>query len=168
MGRVPATRYATRIGLLAAIYAALTALPPVSSLSYGPVQMRVSEALTVLPYVAPWAVWGLYLGCIVGNLGSPFWVWDVSLGALATLCAALATRKMPRPYLAPVPPIFVNAVVVSTYVARFSGIPYWLTAVYIGLGEAVVTFGVGYPLLLLIDKNPGLKEVILGTGDLSK
>lgn len=160
--RILSVKYVSRIGLLAALYAVLTALPPMSSLSYGPVQIRVSEALTVLPYVAPWAVWGLYFGCVLGNLASPFLVWDVTIGALATLLAAFATRKMPRMYLAPVPPILANALVVSAYVARLSGVPYWLTALYIALGEAVTTFGIGYPLLLVIDKNLKLKEIISG------
>ncbi|MBE3518786.1 MAG: QueT transporter family protein [Firmicutes bacterium] len=163
MSRVPSIRYLSRVGVLAAVYAVLTALPPLSSLSYGPVQVRVSEALTVLPYVAPWAMWGLYLGCILGNLASPFLAWDVTIGALATLVAAYATRKMPRDYLAPLPPVIVNALVVSAYVAPLSGVPYWLTAVYIALGETVASFGIGYPLLLIIEKNPKLKEFISGS-----
>lgn len=162
MGRVPSVKCLSRIGLLAAVYAVLTMLPPLSGLSYGPVQVRVSEALTVLPYVAPWAVWGLYFGCILGNLASPFLAWDVTIGALATFFAAYATRKMPRAYLAPLPPVIVNALAVSAYVARLSGIPYWLTAFYIASGETVATFGIGYPLLLIIERNPKLKEFISG------
>ncbi len=162
MGRVPLVKYVSRIGLLATVYAVLTALPPLSSLSYGPVQVRVSEALTVLPYVAPWAVWGLYFGCILGNLASPFLAWDVTIGALATLLAAYGTSKMPRAYLAPIPPIVINALVVSAYVARLSGVPYWVTALYIALGETVATFGMGYPLLLVIERNSKLKEFISG------
>ncbi|MGB4391895.1 MAG: QueT transporter family protein, partial [Bacillota bacterium] len=78
---VPAS--VARVGLLAGIYAILTMLPPFSGFGYGPVQVRVSETLTVLPFLFPWAKWGLYIGCIVANLASPFLVWDISLGALA-------------------------------------------------------------------------------------
>lgn len=133
-----------------------------ASMSYGPVQVRISEALTVLPYVAPWSVWGLYIGCVLANLSSPFVLWDVTIGALATLIAGFATMKMPRPYLAPLPPVLVNAIVVSGYVARLSGVPYIACAVYIALGEALATFAIGYPLLMLIEKKPAIRRAISG------
>ena len=116
---------------MAAVYALLTVLPPFNAIGYGPVQVRVSEALTVLPFVLPWAPWSLYLGCLVANLGSPFLVWDLTVGAMGTLIAALLTRKMPKPYLAPLPPIIVNALAVSSYVAPLSDLAYWPVALSI-------------------------------------
>jgi len=153
---------AARVALLAAVYAILTVMPPLNALGYGPVQVRVAEALTVLPFVFPWAVGGLYLGCIISNLASPFLAWDVSLGALATLAAAMATRRMPKSYLAPLPPVVVNALVVSAYVSRLSEMPYWPVAGYIALGEVVACYGLGYPLLLYLLKNPRLRERLGG------
>ena len=70
------TRILARVAILAAVYALLTVLPPLNALGYGPVQVRVAEALTVLPYVLPWAPASLYLGCILANLGSPFIAWE--------------------------------------------------------------------------------------------
>ena len=72
--------YAAVIG---AAYAALTmALAPIS---YGPIQMRVSEVLCVLPFFFPSATWGLFIGCMIANLISAAGVWDVVFGSLATL-----------------------------------------------------------------------------------
>ncbi|MGI6662250.1 MAG: QueT transporter family protein [Bacillota bacterium] len=152
----------SRVSVLAAVYALLTLLPPLNALGYGPIQVRVAEALTVLPFVFPWAPWGLYLGCILANLGSPFLVWDLSLGAFSSLAAAFLTRRMSHPLLAPLPPVIVNALVVSAYVAPLSGMPYAIVALYIAAGQAVACYGLGYPLLTYILRNQRLREVLGG------
>ena len=156
------TRLLARVAILAAVYALLTVLPPFNAIGYGPVQVRVSEALTVLPFAIPWAPWALYLGCVLANLGSPFLAWDLSLGALGTLLAAALTRRMPKPYLAPLPPVIVNALVVSSYVAPLSGMPYWPVAFYIAIGEAVACYVLGYPLLLYLLRNERARELLRG------
>ncbi len=158
------TRLLARVALLAAVYALLTVLPPFNAIGYGPVQVRVSEALTVLPFVLPWAPWSLYLGCLVANLGSPFLVWDLTVGAMGTLIAALLTRKMPKPYLAPLPPIIVNALAVSSYVAPLSDLAYWPVALSIAAGQAIACYGLGYPLLLYILRNDRARGVLAGNG----
>lgn len=152
------TRRLTRAAFIAAIYAALTvALAPIS---YAAVQVRVAEALTVLPFVSALSIPGLFVGCLVANLfGSLFtglgW-YDVVFGSLATLLAAWLTSKMPRPILAPLPPIIINALVVGAYVSLLSNLPYWSTALYIGVGEAVAAYLLGYPLLLFLLRRPDL------------
>jgi uncharacterized membrane protein len=150
----------TRLSIVAGLYAALTVLPPFSSISYGPVQVRLSEALTVLPFLSVDYAWGLYVGCIVANLGSPFLWWDLTLGALATLVAAILTSRARRPALAPLPPVVVNAIVVSYYVAKLSGLPYVPTALYIALGQVVACYGLGYPLLAYIIRNQKLRDFL--------
>jgi uncharacterized membrane protein len=155
-------RELARISIFAAVYALLTVLPPLNALGYGPLQVRVAEALAVLPFIFPWAPWGLYLGCILANLGSPFLAWDLSLGAFASLAAAFLTRRMPRPILAPLPPVIVNAVLVSMYVAPLSGLPYVSVALYIAAGQAAACYGVGYPLLLYLLRNDGARNVLGG------
>jgi uncharacterized membrane protein len=156
------TKLLVRVAIVAALYALLTVLPPFNAIGYGPVQVRISEALTVLPFVIPWAPWSLYLGCILANLGSPFLVWDLTLGAGGTLVAALLTRRMPKPYLAPLPAILVNALVVSSYVAPLSALPYWPVALYIGVGEAVACYGLGYLLLLYLRRNERIAAALRG------
>ncbi len=162
MPRPFSTKILARVALTAAIYALLTVLPPFNAIGYGPVQVRISEALTVLPFLAPWAPWALYLGCILANLGSPFVAWDLTLGAGGTLLAAALTRRTSKPYLAPLPPVIVNALVVSAYVAPLSGLAYWPVALYIGLGEAVACYGLGYPLLLFLRRNARAGDILRG------
>lgn len=151
-----------RAAMLAVVYAVLTVLPPFNSIGYGPVQVRVAECLTVLPFIASWAPWGIYLGCILANLYSPFFLWDVTLGAFSSLLAAFLTARMPKAYLAPLPPVLLNAILVSLYVAPLSGLKFWTVALYIGLGEIIACYGLGYPLLLFIMKNKRLERVIRG------
>ena len=92
--------------LIAALYAGLAmALAP---LSFGPVQFRVAEALTLLPFFVPEAVPGLFAGCLLSNLLGGFGLADVVLGSAATLAAAWLTSRMPNVWLAAVPPVAVN------------------------------------------------------------
>ena len=156
--RKGSTSELTRIGMLAGLYAVLTVLPPFSGFSYGPIQIRVAEMFAVLPFVYPWAKWGLYLGCILANLGSPFFIWDVTIGALATLLSAYLTEKMPNPYLAPMPPVIVNAIFVSSYVSFLSGLGYPIVLAQIFLGEVVSCYILGLPLLLFLVRNPSFME----------
>ena len=93
------TRDLTLAAVLAAVYAALTITLPVPQ--YGAVQIRFAEALTVLPFLFPAATPGLFVGCIIANLFSPF-VLDVVFGSMATLLACLWTSRMTSRWLAPV------------------------------------------------------------------
>ncbi len=152
------TQKITRAALIAAIYAALTLI--LAPISYQAVQVRVAEALTVLPFFSALSIPGLFVGCLVANLFGIFFTglgwYDVVFGSLATLLAAYLTSKMPWPVLAPVPPIVINGLVVGAYVSALSHLPYWTTALYIGLGEAVAGYALGYPLLLFLLKRPNL------------
>ena len=151
-------RKLTRMALIGAVYATLTLLPPLAGIAYGPVQVRVAEALTVLPFLTPVAIPGLYVGCFIANLGSPVPGFDLTLGAFSTLVAAVLTRRMPRAYLAPLPPVVVNALLVSTYVSQMFNWPYWLTVIYIGTGQLIACYGLGYPLLLYLQRRRDLLE----------
>ncbi|MGB9866443.1 MAG: QueT transporter family protein [Bacillota bacterium] len=153
-------RYLAKVAVIASLYALFTVLPPFNSLSYGPVQVRISEALTVLPYLTGAAVPGLVLGCLLGNLGSPFLVWDLTVGVGATALAAFLTRRVSKVWLAPLPPVVVNSLLVSTYVSTLTQTPYILTACYIGLGEVVSCYLVGLPLLISIRRNRRLVDLL--------
>jgi uncharacterized membrane protein len=146
-----------RIALIAGLYAVLTVMPPFSAMSYGPIQVRVSECLTVLPYLSADAIYGLWLGCIAANLGSPFLPWDVTLGAAATLVAGCLTHLAPNELLAPLPPVVVNALVVAMYVSGWSR-AYLPTALYIALGEFIACYVLGYPLLRFISRNAAARR----------
>lgn len=153
---------------IAALYAALTYAASVIGLAYGPVQFRFSEALTVLAALTPAAIPGLTIGCFLGNLGSPYGMVDVVCGTLATLvaaCLSYATRNARIkniPVLAPLFPIISNAVIVGAEIAvflpeGFTVYGFLINALWVGLGELVVCYGAGIPLLIAIEKT-GLKK----------
>ncbi len=138
-------------GLVAAAYAVVTVL--LAPVSYGPLQFRVSEALTVLPFFLPQSVPGLFLGCLVANLWGGFGVLDVVFGSAATLLAAVMTSRMPNIWLAALPPVLVNALLVGGYLSFLLKIPFWTCALYIGTGQAAVCFFLGIPLAFFIRRR---------------
>lgn len=147
------TKTIVQVGMIAAIYAALTLV--FQPISYGPVQVRIAEALTVLPFFMPTAVPGLFIGCLIANIYGNFGLVDIVLGSLATLAAAAITRKMPKLWLAPLPPVICNAIVVGGYLSVLVKMPLWSTVAYVGLGELIACYGLGYPLLLALRKRFG-------------
>lgn len=115
------SRYVTQAGLIAALYAATT-LPVIQHpLTYGPVQLRVSEALTVLALFTPAAIPGLAIGCAVANGAmvaqfGPMALLDVAFGSLATFLGAVWTYRLRRrPGIALLGPVVSNAVIVAAY-----------------------------------------------------
>lgn len=147
------TRRLIRGALLAAVYAALTvALAP---LSFGALQFRAAEAMAVLPWLYPEAAPGLFVGCLIANLFGGNGVLDVVFGSLATLAAALISRRMKSPWLAPLPPVIINALVVGAVLSYALGLPYWLTATEVGLGQAGACYVLGMPLLFMIRRIEG-------------
>jgi uncharacterized membrane protein len=154
------TRYIAQVGIIASLYAAVTiALAPIS---YGPIQVRVSEALTILPYLTPAAIPGLFIGCVVANVYGGLGIYDIVGGSICTLLAAFLTYFISRtrkPILAPLPPVVVNALGVSLYLHFLFQLPYWLTVTYIALGEIAACFVLGYPLLLVILKREKLVQI---------
>lgn len=151
-------KFLPRAGLIAAIYIALTlALAP---LSFGSVQFRVSEALTLLPLLFPEAVPGLFVGCIIANLLSPnIVVLDVVFGSLATLIAAVLVAKLKSVWLAPLAPAICNALIVGAVIAYSTAgagagfLPaYLFNIVTVGGGELAVCYVLGIPLMLALRK----------------
>lgn len=154
------SRYISQVGIIAGLYAALTVV--LAPISYGPIQLRVSEALTVLPFLTPAAVPGLFIGCLVANIFGGLGIYDVVGGSLLTLLAAFLTHLLARtrrPILAPLPPVLVNSLGVSLYLHLLFQLPYWLTVVYIAIGEMATCFVLGYPLLLIILRRKKLLEM---------
>lgn len=141
--------------MLAAMIAGLYALMCIAfaPISYGAVQIRIAEALTLLPFLFPEAIPGLFVGCLIANFAGGFGLIDVIFGSLATLIAAMATRKMPNKYLAAVPPIVVNSLIVGGYLSVLLDLAFIPTALYVGLGEAVACFCLGVPLIHLLQKS---------------
>ena len=135
-------------GMIAALYASLTvALSPIS---FGPVQFRVAEALTLLPFFMPEAIPGLFIGCFLSNLAGGLGLIDIIVGSGATLLAAWLTFKMPSIWLAAVPPVVINAIAVGIYLGLITETPVIFSIIYIGISQAVICFGIGIPLCMLL------------------
>lgn len=144
----------TRIALIAAVYVVLTVvfLP----YSFGPVQVRLAECLTVIPYLFPETMWGLFLGCFLANFLGGMGFLDIFIGSLLTLLAGFLTSQVTQAWMAPLPPILINALGVSGYLAYLLQVNYWYSVTWIAVGETIACFGLGYPLLLFLQKR--LKE----------
>ncbi|NLX63608.1 MAG: QueT transporter family protein [Clostridiaceae bacterium] len=154
-------KFLIQAALLASIYAALTVV--LGSFGYGPVQFRVSEALTVLPAVMPAAIPGLFIGCILANWLGGFGMIDIVFGSLATLLAALSTYFLRKHrFLLPLPPVLFNAVIVGTYVYLLYDNSYSivLTMLFIGVSELIICYGLGLPLLSFIKENRVLNKIL--------
>lgn len=138
-------------GLVAALYAVTTVM--FAPISYGYIQVRISEALTVLPFLFPQAVFGLFVGCLFANLFGGFGILDVVLGSAATLLAALISSAMPTICLAAFPPVLVNMGIVGGYLSFLLDVPFPLCALHVGIGQFVSCYLFGIPLTLLLSKR---------------
>lgn len=144
-------RFIAQTAIIAALYSAITVA--LAFMSYGPIQIRISEALTVLPFISVAAIPGLVIGCLVANVFSPAGLPDIIFGSLCTLIAAGLTyliSKTKKPFLAPLPPVVVNSLGVSLYLHFLYQLPYWLNVLYILIGEIIACYFLGYPLLKFI------------------
>jgi uncharacterized membrane protein len=143
-------------GVTGALYFVITVTPGISAISYGQYQIRIAEALTVLPFLYPGTIGGLFIGCLLANLVGPFGLQDVVFGSLITLAAAWVTfllRKTNRSVLAPLPPVIFNGLGVPVYLHYFFGLPYWATVLPICVGELIACYGLGLPLLIFLKKK---------------
>ena len=152
-------------GMIAALYTVTTVL--LAPISFGPVQFRASEALTVMPLFTLSSIPGLTVGCIISNAigvasGANIAGWlDVLLGSLATLLAAICTRMLRKvewwgiPFLSLLPPVIFNALIVGGELAVVYGPSsmFWLYALEVGAGELGVILVLGIPLIIALRKT---------------
>lgn len=160
------TKYLTKASLIAAIYIVLVIvqmLPvPIMNLTFGPVQIRIAEGLALLPLVEAAAVPGVFVGCLISNLllasYSGFGLVDIIGGSLVTLLAAYLTSKMKSKITGMIPPIVLNALIVSIWVSYFTRIPYLITVLGIGAGQLISVGVFGSIILSVYKKATNLKE----------
>lgn len=143
-------------GMVAALYVALTLVSSAMGLASGQIQLRLSEALTVLPCFFPAAVPGLFVGCLLANLLTGCVLWDVAVGSLATLLGALGTRLLRKNrWLAVLPPIVSNILLVPPVLVWAYGveesIPFLMLTV--GLGEVLSCGVLGELMYSALDKH---------------
>ena len=151
-------RRLARGAMIAALYTAISlALAPIS-MGYGGIELRVAEALALLPTIFPEAVPALTVGCLFTNLFAGGTPWDSLFGTMATLLAGLCTYKLrKRPlWVAALPPVLLNAVIVGT-VLNFTleldmPLPAWILV--IGAGQTAACYALGIPLTLAVHRLP--------------
>jgi uncharacterized membrane protein len=157
------TKFLVQAGIIAAVYVVvltiLTLIFPFGFINFGIIQMRASEALTVLPYFTPAAIPGLFIGCLISNVigvatGAAGAI-DIVVGSVATLLAAIASYKLrSNKWLVPLPPVLINAVFVGLELYYFTpAIPWWNYVLLVGAGQTIACYILGMPLLFLLDKR---------------
>ncbi|MBR0597215.1 QueT transporter family protein [Sinanaerobacter chloroacetimidivorans] len=154
------TKFLMQAAIIAAIYAALTiALIP---FSYGVMQVRISEALTILPYFTPAAIPGLVIGCFISNMVGPYGITDMIFGTGATLVAAVGSYLLRRkPLLVPLPPVIANGIIIGAMLKLVYAVPFplWSCILWVGAGELIACYGLGYPLLRYLNKYKNIFEL---------
>ena len=143
--------------MIAALYVVLTFIANGLGLASSAIQVRFSEALTILPYFTPAAVPGLFIGCVLSNVLTGCALPDIVFGSLATLIGAIFTRKLRKfKWLAPLPPIVANAVIVPLVLLYAYGIrPLWFSFVTVTIGEIISCGALGMLLLFSLQKYAG-------------
>ncbi len=131
--------FTTQAAMIAAIYVVLTLV--FAPFSFGEVQIRISEALTILPVFTPAAIPGLFVGCLIGNFAGGAILPDVIFGSIATLIGAFFTYKLrnQKRILAPVPPILANILIVPLVLRYAYGValPIPFLMLTVGIGEVI-------------------------------
>ena len=153
--------YLTQAAMIAALYVVLTMIANALGIASGNIQVRFSEALTVLPFLTPAAVPGLFIGCLIANLVTGAMLPDIIFGSLATLIGAIGTwmlgkaalgkdekQKKLFTWLSPLPPILANAVIIPPVLKYAYGIiPMWFSVITVTAGE-IISCGI-FGLILL-------------------
>ena len=150
----------TFAALVGALYVTMCYFGNIFGLTFGIFQFRFAEALTVLPFLCPTAAWGLFAGCVLANLLSPYGLPDLIVGSLATLTAGLLTARCGNRWLAPLPPVICNGLVVGAllawsetgFTAAFPG-AFAFNALSVGGAELLVCYILGMPLLELLARS---------------
>ena len=147
--------FITQAAMIAALYVVLTVFINAFGLANGAIQVRISEALTILPFFTPAAIPGLVIGCFISNWVTACAPWDVVFGSMAILIGALGTYALRKyKFLAPVPPILANALIVPIILIKVYAVPdaYWFLLLTVGAGEVISCGILGMILLLSLNK----------------
>lgn len=162
----------TRNAIIASIYVVLTLTPPLNALSFYAIQFRVSEALLILVWFRKEYAIGILIGTffanIFGPLGAGFALMDGFFGTLITLISLWMMVKIKSHLIGLFAPIVFNGIYLAIFLPLTLALPYslelfLLTMLTVSLGEAVVVYGLGMPLNLLIEKQPYLLKLLRNT-----
>ncbi len=145
--------------IIAALYVTLTHVSNLAGLASGVIQIRLSEALTILPVFTPAAIPGLFIGCLLSNLTTGCIPWDIFGGSMATLLGAIGTYLLRKyPYTGSISPVVTNTVIVPfmlAYAYQFEGMmPYFMLTV--GIGEVICCGALGTLFMAALRKQKNL------------
>jgi len=160
-----------KIAMIAALYSTVSLV--LAPFSFGNIQVRVAEGLTLLPLISPLAIFGLTLGCFITNFvgvimgANILGMMDVFIGTFATLLAALLTYKLRNitikgfPFLSSLMPIVINAVIIGAELAyvfapEFTFAYFAIFALEVGIGQTIAVYGIGLPILSALKKRSNL------------
>ena len=147
-------QFITQGAVIAAIYVVLVLI--FDTFSFGPIQFRIAEVLTIMPYFTPAAIPGLFVGCLIANIIGGGLIWDIVFGSIATLIGAIGSYLVRKnKWLVPLPPIIANTIIVPfvlKYAYGYDGLlVYFMFTV--GLSEIIVCGIIGMALLTVMAKN---------------
>ena len=148
------TIHLTQAAIIAALYIVLTFLANALGLANYAVQIRFSEALTILPYFTGTAIPGLFIGCLLSNILTGCAIPDIIFGSIATLLGAGITYVLHKnKWLAPVGPILSNAIIIPFVLKYAYGIePLWFSFITVTAGEIISCGLLGMLLLFSLEK----------------
>ena len=147
-------------GVIAALYVVLTLVANAFGLASGAIQVRISEALTILPVFTAAAIPGLTVGCVLANIITGCLPWDIVFGSLATLIGAAGTRLLrKKPLLAWIPPVISNMAIIPVVLQKVYGVPdaWWYLVLTVGAGEVISCGVLGLLLYHSAKRFPQLK-----------
>ncbi|MBI6875513.1 QueT transporter family protein [Clostridium aciditolerans] len=147
-----------KIAITAAVYTVATLA--IAPLSYGAIQFRLSEVMTLLAFIDPVYIIGLVLGCAISNLYSPLGIVDVIVGTSATLISVYMISKTKNLLISTLWPTIMNGLIVGAELFFVLNQPFWLSTVYVALGEFVVVTCIGYPLFKLLLKREDVIKIL--------
>ena len=154
--KISKVTFITQAAAIAAIYVVLTLV--FAPISYGEVQVRIAEALTILPFFMPAAIPGLFIGCLIANTIGGSIILDVIFGSIATLLGAIGTWLLRKNrWLAPLPPIISNTIIVPLVLRFGYGVllPLPLLMIFIAIGEIISCYVLGELLLSVLKPYAG-------------
>lgn len=146
----------SKAGLIASLYIVLTFITNMFGLANGAIQIRISEALTILPAIMPTAIPGVTIGCLISNIITGCTPVDIVFGTLATLIGAIGTYVLRNnKYLAVIPPIVANTIIVPVVLMYSTGtqLNFWFCAFTVCIGEIISCAILGLFLLKQIEKR---------------
>ena len=159
MKKIFTTQNLTRMAIVGALYVALTLLT--QPISYGVIQFRVSEVLTLLAFFNPIYIISITLGVIITNLFSPLGIYDMILGPMHTFISLYFIWKIRNLYVASLMPAlfsWIIAIIIALSIGTFTG--FFINYAYVALSEFIIVSLIGVPLVLFLIKSNHYKSLV--------